>query len=52
MKILAKNAGREYDEPWDAMKIWGCVCDKGYRGPDCSLKVRENEIKNNYYISK
>lgn len=35
-KILAELAGRVYSEPWDAMKIWGCVCDKGYRGPDCS----------------
>lgn len=39
MKVLAANAGRVYDDPWDAMKIWGCVCDIGYRGPDCSLRV-------------
>lgn len=23
---------------WDASKIMGCVCDKGYRGADCSIK--------------
>lgn len=40
MKFLAERAGRIYTEPWDAMKIWGCACDVGYRGPDCSLKVR------------
>ena len=39
MKILAEKAGRVYETPWDAMKIWGCYCDKGFRGPDCSLQV-------------
>ncbi len=39
MKTLAANAGRDYSDPWDAMKIWGCHCDIGYRGPDCSLRV-------------
>ena len=38
MKVLASQAGRQYDEPWDAMKIWGCMCDLGYRGPDCTQK--------------
>lgn len=37
MKILAERVGRNYSEPWDAMKIWGCLCDIGSRGPDCSL---------------
>ena len=23
--------------PWDANKVFGCVCDLGYRGVDCSL---------------
>lgn len=36
-KVLAENANRVYSTPWDAMKIWGCVCDIGSRGPDCSL---------------
>ncbi len=40
MKVLASQAGRQYDDPWDAMKIWGCMCDIGYRGPDCGQKVR------------
>ncbi len=39
MKVLAERAGRNYSIPWDAMKIWGCVCDKGFRGPDCSQQV-------------
>lgn len=34
---MAEEAGRVYSSPWDAEKIWGCVCDIGYRGPDCSL---------------
>jgi hypothetical protein len=41
MRILAEQAGRLYTEPWDAMKIYGCYCDLGFRGPDCSLKVIE-----------
>lgn len=34
-KHLASKAGRIYDEPWDAMKHVGCLCDAGYRGPAC-----------------
>jgi hypothetical protein len=37
MKVLAEKANRNYSTPWDAMKIWGCFCDIGFRGPDCSL---------------
>jgi len=36
-RILARNAGRIYDTPWDAYKHIGCVCDSGYRGPACEL---------------
>ena len=36
LKHLAMEAGRVYDQPWDAIKHVGCVCDPGYRGPDCS----------------
>jgi hypothetical protein len=25
-----------YDNSWDADKIRGCICDKGFFGPDCS----------------
>eukprot|EP00644_Phytophthora_capsici_P015497 jgi/Phyca11/127589/e_gw1.70.205.1 len=27
-----------YDTPWDADRIYGCVCDFGYSGADCSLR--------------
>jgi len=37
-KQLAVNAGSQYDTVWDSMKQVGCVCDLGYRGPDCSLR--------------
>jgi len=37
-KQLAVEASATYDTPWDAMKHVGCVCDLGYRGPDCSLQ--------------
>jgi hypothetical protein len=26
-----------YTEPWDKEKIYGCLCDEGYSGYDCSL---------------
>jgi hypothetical protein len=35
-KQLADEAGRVYRTPWDAYKITGCLCDFGFRGPDCS----------------
>jgi hypothetical protein len=37
-KQLAAEAGKTYTTPWDAVKQAGCVCDLGYRGPDCSLQ--------------
>jgi len=37
-KQLALNAGSQYDTAWDNMKEVGCVCDLGYRGPDCTLR--------------
>ena len=37
-KALAANQGTTYTTPWDAQKHVGCLCDIGYRGPDCSLK--------------
>ena len=27
----------EYDDAWDAKYSYGCKCDDGYRGADCSL---------------
>ena len=36
-KQLATEASMTYTSPWDAMKVTGCVCDIGFRGPDCSL---------------
>mmetsp|Transcript_14364 Transcript_14364/g.31477 ORF Transcript_14364/g.31477 Transcript_14364/m.31477 type:complete len:110 (-) Transcript_14364:173-502(-) len=35
-RVLAERAGYNYTVPWDSMKVWGCLCDKGFRGPDCS----------------
>ena len=34
---LAEEAGRQYVDVWDSNKYYGCVCDLGFRGPDCSL---------------
>jgi len=43
MRLLAQHAGRTYNTPWDANKILGCVCDIGWRGPDCRLKECPSE---------
>jgi len=37
-KQLAVEANMRYDTPWDALKHVGCICDLGFRGPDCSLQ--------------
>lgn len=34
---LAVNAGTTY-QAWDQFKHVGCICDMGFRGPDCSLQ--------------
>ena len=34
---LASEADRTYMTPWDAERNFGCICDSGYRGYDCSL---------------
>merc|ERR1711991_558669 len=31
------NSGAMYDSAWDAEYNYGCKCDDGFRGPDCSL---------------
>ena len=47
MKYLAstKDEGADpagttytYTDVWDATKIFGCYCNDGYYGPDCSLR--------------
>lgn len=38
LKQIATEANAVYSTPWDATKHVGCICDKGYRGPDCSLQ--------------
>jgi hypothetical protein len=43
-KYLAELAGRTYSRPWDAFKASGCICDKGARGPDCSMLVSTTSL--------
>ena len=31
-----RNVGARYDTAWDADYNYGCKCDQGFRGPDCS----------------
>jgi hypothetical protein len=35
---LADEFNAVYEKPWDAKKELGCLCDLGFRGPDCSLR--------------
>jgi len=35
---FAADAGARYIGAWDAGLHFGCLCDSGFRGPDCSLK--------------
>ena len=37
--LLADNS---YDSVWDADMLYGCVCDVGYTGYDCSLRYVDN----------
>jgi hypothetical protein len=35
---FADDAGARYIGAWDAGMQYGCLCDSGFRGPDCSMK--------------
>ena len=35
---FATDAGARYIGAWDAGMQYGCLCDSGFRGPDCSMK--------------
>ena len=35
---LSADASQTYAVAWDADKHFGCKCDLGFRGPDCSLQ--------------
>lgn len=35
----ACSAVPNYETPWDTDKIFGCLCDEGYRGYDCSQRT-------------
>jgi hypothetical protein len=37
LEWLAADSFPEYRSAWDADKSFGCKCDAGFRGPDCSL---------------
>lgn len=37
LRRFAADAGNDYDGAWDSYAHMGCLCDGGYRGPDCSL---------------
>lgn len=38
MSRIAREFGLEYSN-WDSTKMWGCHCDDGWTGYDCSLRT-------------
>jgi len=38
LKHFASDSSQTYASAWDATKHMGCLCDGGYRGPDCSQR--------------
>jgi len=32
-----ENYAVTYDDAWDSDHLYGCLCDRGYRGPNCAL---------------
>ena len=46
---IAKDANTLYSTPWDSLKSTGCVCDKGRRGPDCSLSKNTHTVTQTFY---
>ena len=37
--LNSKSEKIRYDNVWDADKIYGCICDEGYSGFDCSIST-------------
>lgn len=37
--LNSKSQRIRYDNVWDADKIYGCICDEGYDGYDCSISI-------------
>jgi len=36
-KLFDQNYVATYDDAWDSGHLYGCYCDKGYRGANCAL---------------
>ncbi len=39
LQLIAEKAGVVYNTPWEIDKVWGCLCDKGWRGVSCEQQV-------------
>src|SRR3546814_10995079 len=39
MKDPGEGTFYTYHNIWDANVMYGCVCDEGFYGPDCSLRA-------------
>lgn len=39
MRAFAASQGSSYTSPWDADKLFGCVCDESHEGHDCSVAL-------------
>ena len=36
---FATDMTKQYVTPWDSTKMYGCLCDSGFTGADCSLRL-------------
>jgi len=39
LRSFASSQGTTYSDPWDADKLFGCVCDETHEGHDCSVAL-------------
>lgn len=47
-RTLAQEGDSVYKRAWDAKLTYGCVCDNGYKGADCTLSKLEPIVKISY----
>lgn len=38
-ETIIPDSPAEYDSSWDSFYLFGCMCDSGFYGPDCSIRT-------------
>jgi hypothetical protein len=44
LKHFAEDSGAIYKTSWDSFYNYGCLCDQGFRGPDCSMMECPSDV--------